>query len=257
MLLAIDIGNTNIVFGVFNEKDIIYNFRMTTKTPRTSDEYGILITQILASKQIEATNINKVIISSVVPSIMHSFNSAIIKYFNISPLVVDSATKTGIMLKVPNPKEIGSDRIVDCASAYAKYKSAVIVCDFGTATTYDLVNNEGEFISGITCIGIRSAAKALHNETSKLPDFNIIKPTSILANDTITSLQSGLFYGVIGQTEYIIKKIKEESSILDAKVIATGGLGRIIFNETSMIDEYDSDLTLKGLYYISEISQND
>ncbi len=134
MLLAIDIGNTNIVFGVFNEKDIIYNFRITTKTPRTSDEYGIIITQILASYEIDSNMINKVIISSVVPGIMHSFNSVIIKYFNIIPVVVDSFTKTGIKLKVPNPKEIGNDRIVDCASAYAKFKSAVIVCDFGTAT---------------------------------------------------------------------------------------------------------------------------
>ncbi len=142
MLLAIDIGNTNIVFGVFNEKDIIYNFRITTKTPRTSDEYGIIITQILASYEIDSNMINKVIISSVVPGILHSFNSAIIKYFNIILVVVDSFTKTGIKLKVPNPKEIANDRIIDCASAYAKYKSSVIVCDFGTATTYDLVNNE-------------------------------------------------------------------------------------------------------------------
>ena len=252
MLLAIDIGNTNIVFGVFDKEDIIYNFRITTKTPRTSDEYGIIITQILTSNEIDYKMIKKVIISSVVPGIMHSFNSAIIKYLNIIPVVVDSHTKTGIKLSVPNPDEIGSDRIVDCASAYAKYKSAVIVCDFGTATTYDLVNNEGEFISGITCIGIRSAANALHTQTSKLPEFNIIKPNSILAKDTISSLQSGLFYSVIGQTEYIIKKIKEESKLNNARVIATGGLGRIIFDETNVIDEYDKDLTLNGLYYISQ-----
>ena len=257
MLLAIDIGNTNIVLGVFDGDNLLCNARITTKVSRTSDEYGILLRDIISSQNVDPDNITEVIISSVVPGVMYSFTSGSIKYFDCEPLIVDSDVKTGLKFNSLNPREIGSDRIVDCVAAYKKYNGPVIITDFGTATTYDLVDKEGTFICGITCLGLRSASKALHAMTAQLPDFAISKPDNILATDTISSLQAGLVYGAIGQTEYIINEIKKTSGCMDAKVVATGGLARLIYNETNIIDIYDKDLTLHGLRYINQLNKND
>lgn len=250
MLLTVDVGNTNITLGVFNEQELLGTFRMTTKTPRTSDEYGFTICGILEHRNIQASDIEAVIIASVVPDVMYSLTSGIIKYFDIRPLVVSAGIKTGIRIVTENPKEIGPDRIVDAVAAYDLFGGPVIVVDFGTATTYDLIGPKGTFEAGITAPGIETAARSLWGGAAMLPAIEIRKPASILAKETISSMQAGLVYGAIGQTEYIVQKIKEESGYKDIKVVATGGIGKIIAEETKCIDVYDQDLTLTGLRLI-------
>lgn len=250
MLLVIDVGNTNITLGVFSKEELIGTFRLTTKTPRTSDEYGIDICNLLEHRNFTIKDIDDVTIASVVPDTMYSITSAIIKYFDITPIIVGPGIKTGIRLAMDNPKEVGADRIVDAVGAYELYGGPVIVIDFGTATTYDLITQDGTFGAGVTSPGISTSVKALWQEAAKLPKIEIKKPASILARETVSSMQAGIVYGYIGQTEYIIRKMKEESKISDIKVIATGGLGKIIAEETQMIDIYDPNLTLKGLQCI-------
>ena len=211
MLLAIDVGNTNITFGIFEKKALITTFRMTTKQLRTSDEYGIGIIDMLERNQIFQKDVKDVIIASVVPDVMHSLNNAIIKYFGITPIIVGPGIKTGIRVVTENPKQIGADRIVDAAGAYALYGGPVLVLDFGTATTYDLVDASGAFVAGVTAPGIRISAKALWEDAAKLPKIEICKPKSILAQETISSMQAGLVYGQIGQTEYIVRNMAKEA----------------------------------------------
>lgn len=250
MLLTIDVGNTNITVGVFQGDDIRATFRVTTKMPRTSDEYAMIFINLLEQNKIKSNEIDDVIIASVVPQVMHSLEGAIIKYFNIKPIVIEPGTKTGIRVVTENPRQIGADRIVDAAAAYGLYGGPVFVLDFGTATTYDLVDKDGAFVSGVTAPGIRISAKALWEDAAKLPEIEIKKPDSIFGKDTITSMQAGLVYGQIGQTEYIIKHTIEQANMGKIKVVATGGLGRIIANETDLIDVYDPNLTLKGMNLI-------
>ena len=252
MLLTIDVGNTNITFGIFDREELVTTFRMTTKQLRTSDEYGVSIIDMLERNQITRDHINDVIIASVVPNVMHSLNSAIIKYLDITPIIVGPGIRTGIRVVTENPKQIGADRIVDAAGAYEQYGGPVLVLDFGTATTYDLVDASGAFVAGVTAPGIRISAKALWEDAAKLPEIEIRKPASILAQETISSMQAGLVYGQIGQTEYIVKHMKKESRYENIKVVATGGLGRIIAGETDCIDIYDPNLTLSGLRFIYE-----
>lgn len=250
MLLVLDVGNTNITCGLYEGDMLTHTFRMMSKTPRTSDEFGITICDLAARNGADIKDINGVIIASVVPDVMYSLIASVKKYFNVDPLVVGPGVKTGINIDTPNPKEIGPDRIVDAVAAYELYGGPILVLDFGTATTYDLVTEDGRFTVGITAPGIRISAQALWTGTAKLPEIEIAMPKSILATDTVWSMQAGLMYGQIGQTEYIINQVKKETGYDDLKVVATGGLGRLVSNETSMIDEYNSDLTLEGLRLI-------
>ena len=250
MLLTIDVGNTNITLGVFENETLKGTFRMTTKRSRTSDEYGFNICGILEHRNIMPQDIKDVIIASVVPDIMHSLTSGIIKYLNIKPIIVSAGIKTGIRIVTENPKEIGPDRIVDAVAGYDQYGGPIIVVDFGTATTYDLIGEKGTFEAGITAPGIETAGRSLWGGAAMLPAIEIRKPKSILAQETISSMQAGLVYGAIGQTEYIVQKIKEECGYDNIKVVATGGLGKIIADETDCIDIYDPDLTLTGLRLI-------
>lgn len=250
MILTIDVGNTNITCGVFDGDVIVACFRITTKMPRTSDEYGMLLSNLLEQNDIQPMDIEDAIICSVVPNVMHSLRGALVKYFHITPIIVEAGIKTGIRIVTPNPQQIGADRIVDAVGAYEIYGGPVLVIDFGTATTYDFVDENGAFLGGITAPGIRISAKALSEDAAKLPEIEIKKPESILGKDTITSMQSGIVYGQIGQTEYIINKVKEEVGITNVKTVVTGGLGRIIANETKCIDIYDPNLTLKGIYRV-------
>ncbi len=252
MLLTMDVGNTNITFGVFDGKELVTTFRMTTKNPRTSDEFGVSIIDMIERNRIAQKEITHVITASVVPDVMHSLNSAVIKYFGITPVIVGPGVKTGIRVVTENPKQIGADRIVDAAGAYELYGGPALVLDFGTATTYDLVDASGAFVAGVTAPGIRISAKALWEDAAKLPTIEICKPQSILAQETISSMQAGLVYGQIGQTEYIVRSMIEESGYRDVKVVATGGLGRIIAKETDCIHIYDPNLTLSGLRLIFE-----
>ena len=252
MILVIDVGNTNLTFGAYDKQELKATFRMTTKTPRTSDEYGVMLTTMLNNKGIAVDMLEGCIVASVVPDVMHSLTGSILRYMGVKPLIVGPGLKTGIKIITENPRAIGADRIVDAVAAYEKYGGPVLVIDFGTATTYDLVTGEGHFAAGITAPGIRISSEALWSQAAKLPKIEIQKPKSILAQETITSMQAGLVYGQIGQTEYIIRKVKEESGLEEMKVIATGGLGRLISDETDMIDVYDSALTLEGLRIIYE-----
>ena len=250
MILVIDVGNTNITFGVYEGKKLVTTFRMMSKMLHTSDEYGMNIRQLLMFDGISKDQIEGTIVASVVPNIMHSLVGGITRYLGTPPLIVGAGTKTGIRIITENPKEIGPDRIVDAAAAYEKYGGPVLVLDFGTATTYDYVTVDGCFAAGITAPGIRISAKALWEDTARLPMVEIKKPKSILAQETISSMQAGLVYGQIGQTEYIVNMVKKETGIADMTGGATGGLGRIISDETDSIDIYDSSLTLDGLRYI-------
>jgi type III pantothenate kinase len=182
--------------------------------------------------------------------------SGIIKYLGINPLIVGAGTKTGIKVSTANPKEVGADRIVDAVAAYEIYGGPVLVIDFGTAITYDLISADGSFAAGVTCPGLRIAANALWTETAKLPEIEIAMPDTILAKDTTTSMQAGLVFGCIGQTEYIVKRMLKEAGIEKCRIIATGGLGKIISDATDVIEVYDPNLTLKGLKIISDKNKN-
>ncbi|NLC96295.1 MAG: type III pantothenate kinase [Erysipelotrichaceae bacterium] len=250
MILAIDIGNTNISMGIMDGSKVIGNFRFTTKTPRTSDEFGICINTLLSKSNITADEISDVIISSVVPNIMYSFNNSIRKYLNIEPIIIGAGIKTGISINTDNPKEVGADRIVSVAYAYHTYHKPCIIVDFGTATTFDFVSEIGEFKYTVIAPGIEISAQALYSQTAKLPKIEIKKPNSILGKNTIAGMQAGVVYGYIGLVEYIIKTMKKELNEPNAYVIATGGLGRVIFKETDLIDTYDPDLAFKGIKII-------
>ena len=246
MILVIDVGNTNITFGVYREKKLITTFRMTSRLLRTSDEYGIEIREMLKSNQVDPARLGGAIIASVVPNVMHALTGAVKRYLKLEPVIVGTGIKTGIRITSENPKEIGPDRIVDVVAAYEKYGGPVLVLDFGTATTYDLVTEDGCFGVGITAPGIRISAKALWEDTAKLPEVEIRKPDSILARETVTSMQAGLVYGQIGQTEYIISQVKKESGYDDLKVVATGGVGGGIAEDNGGLRVYANVPTLGG-----------
>lgn len=250
MVLVCDVGNTNINFGVYENDELRVKFKIMSKMARTSDEYGVWLRELLDLNNIDVNDIEGCIIASVVPNVMHSLTNAIERYIKHTPLIVGPGIKTGIKIVTEAPKEIGADRIVDAVAAYDVYGGPILVIDFGTATTYDLITEKGEFAAGITAPGIRISAKALWEDTAKLPEIEIKKPNSILAQETISSMQAGLVYGQIGQTEYIIKQVKEETGYNNLKVVATGGLGSIVSEETDMIEVYDRNLTMYGLKLI-------
>ncbi len=252
MLLVMDIGNTNITYGIFEGEKLVGKFRMTTKLSRTSDEYAVAIQDLIRAQGIDPKEIHAAIAASVVPDVMHSLGSAFVKYFNIQPTVVSAGIKTGIKIKTENPKQVGADRIVDAVAAYEIYGGPVIVVDYGTATTFDIVGPEGTFEGAVIAPGIRTSANALTSQAAMLPAFEIKKPDTIIAKETISSMQAGIVYGQLGQLEYIVKKIREESGYTDAKVVCTGGLGSMMAKNTDVISVYDPQLTLKGLQIIYE-----
>ncbi|MBE5901150.1 MAG: type III pantothenate kinase [Lachnospiraceae bacterium] len=252
MLLVLDVGNTNITAGVFQGEELWATFRMTTKLQRTADEFGIDLSGMLEHNEIDPGDISDVIVASVVPDVMYSLRRSIEKYFHTEPIIVGAGIKTGIRIATENPRQIGADRIVDAVAAYELYGGPVLVIDYGTATTYDLVDGTGTFVAGVTAPGIQTSAQALSDMAAQLPNFEIIKPSSILAKETISSMQAGIVYGQIGQTTYIVEQMKKESGIPDIKVVATGGLGVLLAEETDCIDFYDAQLTLKGMRLIFE-----
>lgn len=252
MFFAIDVGNTNIKVGIFDGKKLITTFRMNSQIVHTTDEYGLMLKQIPEVQDIDLTKIEGAIISSVVPKVMESLHNAIVKYFGIKPIIVGPGIKTGIKLTSSNPKEVGADRLVDVVSGYEKYGGPLLVIDFGTATTYNLVTADGSFSVGITAPGVKISAKALWEDAAKLPEIEIKKPSSILATETVTSMQAGLIYGQIGATKYIIEQVKKEMGYDKLKVVATGGMGSIISPEVEEIDYYDINLTIDGLRILYE-----
>lgn len=252
MILGIDVGNTTTEIAVLHEDEIICSWRFITKTPRTSDEYGVLIQSFFQNARVSLNKIDSVIIASVVPNIMYSLNNGIRKFIGLEPMVIGPGIKTGMPINTADPAEIGADRVVDAVAAYSIYGGPVLVIDFGTATTYDYVTAEGIFTAGVTAPGIQISIDALWKNAAKLPNIEIKKPASILAKDTVTSMQAGLVYGYIGQVEYIIKQFKKETGREDMKVVATGGYGRLFYQETESIGIYDPQLSLKGLKIIHD-----
>ena len=252
MILVVDVGNTNITFGVYDKETLVCSFRMMSQTAHTSDEYGVHLLAMLGMNKIDKEKIEGVMIASVVPQLMHALVNAILKFIGKKPYIVGPGIKTGIKIVTDNPREIGPDLIVDAVAGYELYGGPVLVVDYGTATTYIAVNEKGEFFTGVVSPGIRISAKALWEQTAKLPEIEIKKPASILARETISSMQAGLIYGQIGQSKYIINEMKRESGLTNMKVVATGGLGRLIAEYTEEIDVYDPTLTLRGLQILYE-----
>lgn len=250
MVLVIDIGNTTCRFGLFKDDEILAVWKIITSAQKTSDEYLILINDWFLQNNYKKEDVIGVVISSVVPNVMHSFINAANKAFNIAPLIVKAGIKTGIFIQTPDPKEVGADRISDAVAGYYLYGGPCLVLDFGTATTYNLVSPDGIFIAGVTAPGIQISADALWSKAALLPHIEITEPPSILTKTTITSMQAGIVYGHVGAVEYIAKKMKEESGYHEAKIIATGGYAQIINKVTDIIDVYDPMLTLRGMKII-------
>ena len=255
MILLVDVGNTNIVIGVNKNKEYLVSWRISTDTKKTSDEYAIQVMQLFSQSGLNPKEVNGIIISSVVPNIMHSLENMVRKNFDIEPIIVGPGVKTGINIKYDNPKEVGADRIVNAVAANEIYKKDLIIIDFGTATTYCAVTKEGNYLGGCISPGVKISADALFERAAKLPRIELEVPKSIICKNTVTSMQAGILYGYIGQVEYIVNKMKQEmkdAGIQKPYVIATGGLANLIAKETKAIDKVDSSLTLEGLRIIYE-----
>lgn len=254
-LMTIDVGNTNISLGLMKNEEVVGSFRLTTKTPRTSDEYGIVIKDLLFATEVKVDEVDDVIISSVVPKLMYSLNSAIIKYLHKTPIVVGPGIHTGISIRTDNPKEVGADRIVDISYAYHMYHRDCIIVDFGTATTFDYVSKDGVFSYTVIAPGLGISASALTSQTAKLPEIEIQKPKSILARNTVMGMQAGVVYGYIGTVEYILKQMKKELHLKECYTVATGGLGKVITSSTNEIDAYDPDVAFKGMRILYDLNK--
>lgn len=254
VLLVIDVGNTNIVFGVYKETKLIYDWRISTDKERTSDEYGLQFEQIFKYHGITINEVDDVIISSVVPTLMHTLPAMSNKYFKKDPIVIGPGVKTGMNIKYDNPKEVGADRIVNAVAAYEKHGGPLIIVDFGTAITFCCVNKEGDYLGGAIAPGIKISAEALFLRTAKLPKVEILKPDKVIAKNTVSSIQSGLVYGYIGMVDYIIEKMMEEMNVTkdNITIIATGGFSALIASESKYIKIIDKLLTLEGLRIIYE-----
>lgn len=247
MLLVIDIGNTNYVLGVYQGDKLKKCWRMATEANRTADETGIYLNNLFEASGLSIKAIEAVIISSVVPNIMYSLVQGIRKYTGLDPMIVSSGMKTGLVIKRDNPKAVGADRIVNMVAANEIYGGPAVVIDYGTANTFDVINEKSEFITGLITPGISICAEALYQRAAQLPKIEIKKPKSIIVRNTVGSIQAGLVMGHIGQTTYIINQLKEELGMPNMKVIATGGLARVIDPDKKIFDVLDPVLTLKGL----------
>ncbi len=255
MLLVFDIGNTNIKIGAFNKEALAGTWRISTDLRKTSDEYGIVLCELLKSGGIEKQDISGVILSSVVPGVNFTIEHMLSDYIGIKPLVVGSGIKTGLNIKIDNPKELGGDIISDAVSAFYRYGGPCITLDFGTATTVCATNSKGEFLGGCILTGVKVSSDALSSRAAKLPSVALELPESIIGKNTVSCMQAGLLYGYVGQIEYIIRKMKAESGLENAKVIATGGFAKAIATHTKLIDTVDSRLTLEGLRLIYNLNK--
>ena len=251
MLLTIDIGNTNMALGVFSREELSKTWRIQSDSDKTSDEYSILLLSLLSMAGFDKTDIDGVIISSVVPSLTPVFHGLCSDLFVERPLVVGPGLKTGMPILYENPQEVGADRIVAAVAAYEKFSGPTIVCDFGTATTFDVVSEKGEYLGGAIAPGVQIAAEALSLRTAKLPHVEIRMPKNVIGRTTVTSIQSGLYFGYIGLVTNIIKEIKEELGGR-AAVVSTGGFASKLFRDIEGIDYYEPDLILDGLRVVYE-----
>ncbi len=249
MLLAIDIGNTNIVFGLFSGNDLVYQWRLVTDGRRTADEYGILLHGLFAAQGSSFTVVEAIVMLSVVPQVEAAFTDVCTKYFNKIPLIVNTSTDTGIILCYDTPLTLGADRIVNAVAAYDKCRCSLIVIDLGTATTFDYVDADGRYLGGAIAPGIMTAGEALFAKAAKLPRIDFAYPEHVIGRTTIESMQSGIVIGYVCLVEGIVSQMKTERGE-NPRVIATGGLAPLIMPHTQVIDEVDGQLTLRGLKII-------
>ena len=258
MLLTIDVGNTNVVLGLFDGRKMIANWRLATETKRSADEYGTLVDSMFRHDGLDPADVDDVIISSVVPPLIVTLAHMCYKYFDITPLVVETGVKTGLKIKCDDPRQIGSDRIVNSVGAHEKYDGPLIVVDYGTATTFCVVTGSGEFLGGAIAPGIKTSASALSSQTAKLPNVDLEKPNRMICKNTSECMRAGLIYGHMGLSEYLIAGMKKELSEYlgidesEIRVIATGGLATLVDSGVSCIDVIDKRLTLDGLVRIYE-----
>ncbi|NLC10911.1 MAG: type III pantothenate kinase [Firmicutes bacterium] len=250
MLLAIDVGNTNIMLGVYQEEKLVTYWRVSTNRQGTEDEYGILIKNLFHQRGIRDQNIKEMIIATVMPPLRFPLEEMGKKYFKVNPLVVGPGIKTGLNILMDNPKEVGADRIVNAVAGYELYGGPLIIVDFGTATTFCVISEDGSYLGGSIAPGIEIATEALFKKAAKLPRVELVKPSRVLGKDTISSMQSGIFYGFVGQVDGVVRRLCREIGI-KPKVIATGGLANLIAKESETIEEVNQFLTLEGLRIIN------
>lgn len=257
LILTIDIGNTNIKFGSFDGHEMVATRRVSTERRCTADEYGIIIKELLSGSNNAVGDVEGVVMSSVVPALNYTMEHACEFLFGKKPLVVSNSTYTGITIDYDSPNGLGADRIVGMASAYHNYGGPLITIDFGTATTFNLIDKNGRFFGGAICPGIKTGAEALVNKTAKLPHIELVKPDSIVGRDTRGCMQSGIIYGYAGLVKYMVDGFKALPEMKGAKVVATGGLSELISQiEPNIVDVTDRALALKGLNYIYHLNQN-
>ena len=251
MLLAIDIGNTNIVLGLYHGKRLITHWRLATQAERTADEYGVIISQLIDYSGHRCQQISAIAVSCVVPPMLTTMQELADKFFQVEPLIVGPGVKTGMPILYENPKDVGADRIVNGIAAYEKFQDTCIIVDFGTATTIDLISKKGEYLGGAIAPGLSISLEALVQRASKLPHIEIVKPKEVIGRNTIHSIQAGIFYGYVGLVDGIVRRIQSEFRV-NAKVVATGGLAPLVASECSSIAAVDEFLTLDGLRIIHE-----
>ena len=250
MLLAIDAGNTNIVFAVHDGKDIRCEWRAVTKTARTADEYAVLLSPLLALNGLKFSDLQSAIIATVVPAALFDLRQLCRRYLNCEPLVVkDPNVDLGIKIRIDRPEAVGADRLVNAVAAHERYKGALIVLDFGTATTFDIVGDNGDYEGGVIAPGINLSAEALHKAAAMLPRVALSRTQAVIGKDTVPAMQSGLYWGYIGLIEGLVARIKTEYA-KPMTVIATGGLAKVFYKQTPAIDHLDADLTIRGLILI-------
>lgn len=252
MILVFDVGNTNIVLGVYSSKNLEYSWRISTDKNKASDEYGIIIDQLFKYNGLNLSDVEAVVISSVVPTLMYSLQAMSIKYCNKKPFIVGPGIKTGINIKINDPKELGADRIVNAMSGYEKYGGPLIIVDFGTATTFCAITENRDYLGGIITPGIKISSEALAQRTAKLPKVELVKPQNVIGRDTVSSIQSGIIFGYAGMVDAVVNRMKEEMGCYVDNVIATGGLSTLISSESKTITHVDKLLTLEGLRLIYE-----
>jgi type III pantothenate kinase len=245
-LLVVDVGNSNVVLGIYRGDDLVGSWRLATARDRTADEYGILTRQLIGDS---ATTLDGAIVSSVVPPLNSAFAWMIEQQFGIQPLFVEPGVKTGIAIHVDNPQEVGADRIVNCVAAFERYGGPAIIVDFGTATTFDVITANAEYVGGVIAPGITISAEALFARASRLPRVDIRRPPTVIGTNTVVNMQSGLYFGYLGLVDGILTRMKKELPKLK-KVLATGGLAPLLAQDSEHIEEVVEDLTLEGLKII-------